>query len=255
MPASTGKTTRRTPTRTADRDAAADEQLPALELTAGGSLASAFAVSTLAQTSIATAGLALAQYVALAADRPPPRVHVDRDLAAGWFASSLRPRGWTLPPAWDAIAGDYRAADGWIRLHTNAPHHRVAALAVLGVEADRDMVAAAVARWDSDALERAVVDAGGAAAAMRTPEAWAIHPVGAAVAREPLLAMDPGCEGPLPPHLADIAAPLTGIRVLDLTRVIAGPVATRLLAGWGAEVLRIDPPDSAGRRARRSGRA
>src|SRR5207245_2849433 len=80
------------------------------------------------------------------------------------------------------IAGDYRSATGWIRLHTNAPHHRAAALQVLGVEADRDAVTRAVAGRRAQDLEDAVVAAGGCAAAMRTPEEWARSEPGAAVA-------------------------------------------------------------------------
>ncbi len=73
-----------------------------------------------------------------------------------------------------SVAGDYRAADGWIRLHTNAPHHRDAALAVLGTPPEREAVAAAVRQWSADDLEGAVVAAGGCAAAMRSAEAWAL---------------------------------------------------------------------------------
>lgn len=75
---------------------------------------------------------------------------------------------------WDAIAGDYRCADGWIRLHTNAAHHRAAALKVLGLEAgaDRLEVAGAVVRWSGEALEVEVVAANGCAALMRSPEQW-----------------------------------------------------------------------------------
>jgi crotonobetainyl-CoA:carnitine CoA-transferase CaiB-like acyl-CoA transferase len=206
-----------------------------------GGLPSVFAVSDLAGASVGVAGLAVAELMH-ARRGGLPRATVDRQLASFWFGSSIRLQGWALPPAWDAVAGDYRAADGWIKLHTNAPHHRAAALAVLDVPAERDRVAQAVSRWPANALEQAVVDAGGCAAAMRDMSAWAAHPQGRAVAAEPLLTIEPGDPGPAPSWTVPKGAPLQGVRVLDMTRVLAGPVATRFLAGFGAEVLRINPP-------------
>jgi hypothetical protein len=177
-------------------------------------------------------------------------VVVDRRLASWWFTMSLRPDGWALPPVWDPIAGDYAAADGWIRLHTNAPHHRAAAATVLGDATDRAAVAAAVAHWSAGDLEAAVVAAGGCAAAMRDADAWRAHPQGAAVATEPLIAWAAGTRataadagtGASAGAAAPADRPLAGVRVLDLTRVLAGPIATRFLAGYGADVLRLDPP-------------
>ncbi len=200
-----------------------------------GDLPSVFAVSDLAAAAIGTAGGAIAELIGA------PGVTVDRRLASFWFGTTLRPDGWSLPPAWDPIAGDYAAADGWIRLHTNAPHHRDAALSVLGGPAEKEAVAGAVSRWCIDDLESAVVAANGCAAAMRSLDDWGAHPQGRAVAEEPLVRSEvTGEASPLPAPRA--ARPLAGIRVLDATRVLAGPVATRFLAGFGAEVLRIDPP-------------
>ncbi|MBV8045864.1 MAG: CoA transferase [Paludibacterium sp.] len=207
-----------------------------------GALPSVFATSDLAAGSVAVAALALAEWRAQVVGLPEAVV-VDRRLASLWFASSLRPIGWALPPVWDAVAGDYLAQDGWIRLHTNAPHHRQAALAVLGVAGEREAVARAVRGWSADALESAVVAAGGCAAVMRDHAAWLRHPQGRAVADAPLVSVRRFDAAVAPRHPAgDVSRPLAGIRVLDLTRIIAGPVATRFLAAAGADVLRIDPP-------------
>lgn len=166
-------------------------------------------------------------------------VDLDKRLASLWFGTTLRPAGWNLPPMWDAIAGDYQTADGWIRLHTNAPHHRAAAVAVLGGHEDRKSVETAVSKWKKDDLEQAVVDAKGCAAAMMDLEAWAQHSQGKAVAAEPLVDFRKHGETD---KVQIMDGTLKGLKVLDLTRVLAGPVATRLLAGFGADILRIDPP-------------
>ena len=211
-------------------------------------LPSCLAVTEAASASIAAACLAMSDLVAQVAG--PAEVDVDHRLASLWFGMTIQPRGWELAAAWDAIAGDYRARDQWIKLHTNAPHPRAAALAVLGCEPTREAVAAAVANWDSDGLEQAVVDAGGCAARLRSRTDWLAHEQGRAVASEPLVAVNAATAPPDPGYAwrPTAARPLAGLRVLDLTRVLAGPVATRFLAGYGAEVLRIDPPgwDEAG---------
>jgi CoA-transferase family III len=213
------------------------KRIPELSIVGEGSLPSAFSVTDLAVASIAAAGREVAALTG--ADH----VTVDRLLASMWFQTSIRPIGWDLPPVWDAVAGDYEAADGWIRLHTNAPHHRAAAMAVLGCREGRDTVAATVAGWSAEDLELAVVEAGGCAAAMRTIESWRHHAQGAAVAQEHLISRTLAQETVDSVWQPDPGRPLHGVRVLDLTRILAGPVGTRFLAGYGADVLRIDPPD------------
>jgi len=202
-------------------------------------LPSWFDVSGLAEASIAAAAV----QVAAISDLGPQNINVDRRLCGLWFGWSLRPQGWVMPNPWDPIAGDYKARDGWIRLHTNAPHHRAAALRVLRTSEEKEAVIAAAAQWDADELEAAVVEAGGCAAAMRSLEAWAHHPQGQAIAAEALIDWS---EAPIL-STGRVALnpdrPLDGVRVLDLTRVLAGPVATRFLAAFGANVLRIDPPN------------
>ena len=189
-------------------------------------------------------GLALAAMTAaaqqLAALVGAAEVSIDRRRTELWCGMTLKPQNWALPEAWDPVAGNYPTKDGWIRLHTNVPQHLSAALCVLGAHADRDDVARKVLSWNRFDLERAVVVAGGVAAAMNGLSDWAAHPQGRAVADEPLIHWheSPGSESRLPAF----AKTLDGLRVLDLTRVLAGPVATRFLAGFGASVLRIDPP-------------
>ncbi|KIC20256.1 CoA transferase [Leisingera sp. ANG-Vp] len=211
--------------------------------TGGGQWRSAFAVTELANASVAAVGLELARLMKvlnLAAEAP--EVTVNQRLASLWFSYSFRPEGWELPSLWDAIAGVYETADGWIRLHTNLPHHRLAALKVLGCKDEREAVAAAVKHWQGDRLESGIVAACGAAAAMRSRKAWLAHPQGCAVAAEPLIQWSEPAPVKLRPRpQATAERPLAGLRVLDLTRILAGPVSTRTLAGFGADVLRIDP--------------
>ncbi|WP_262694298.1 CoA transferase [Kordiimonas aquimaris] len=207
-------------------------------------LPSRFAVSKLAASSIGAVGSAISGLVKTIGLRASePDVFVDQRLASLWFNMSIQPIGWQLPPVWDAVAGDYETQDGWIKLHTNLPHHRRAALSVLGVEADRKKVASAVKNWRANDLETAIVKAGGVAAQMRSRTEWQEHPQGLAVAAEPLIHWVNKRTGSIRNWHGTAARPLNGLRVLDLTRVLAGPVATRTLAAFGAEVLRIDPPE------------
>lgn len=210
--------------------------------TGAGDLDSWFATTDLAVATIGIAGLMLSGFAASLVGREG-RVSVDRRLASLWFGWTLRPLGWTLPAPWDPLAGDYRAKDAWIRLHTNAPAHRAAALSVLGHRESRTALSRAVSRWESEPLEAAIVEAGGCTAVMRSVRDWKRHPQGAAVAEEPLVAWSEYSPIAPPSPASGGAQPLGGLRVLDLTRVLAGPVAARFLAAYGADVLRIDPPD------------
>jgi hypothetical protein len=211
-------------------------------------LPSQFDVTGLATGSVAAATLAAAEFLAVRNDLEPLPVTVDSRQACAAFAAEalFTPVGWERPDIWDPIAGNYRARDGWIRLHTNYPYHRAAVERLLGA-ADRESVRAAVSEWEAEELETAVVEAGGCAAVMRTREDWLAAPAGAATEHAPLAAVAdrPLADGvAVPAGAAGTGGPLpySGVRVLDLTRVIAGPVGTRFLAAYGADVLRIDPP-------------
>jgi crotonobetainyl-CoA:carnitine CoA-transferase CaiB-like acyl-CoA transferase len=214
-----------------------------------GVLPSIYDVTGFAAASVAVAAMAVAELSAIRREDATsvPTVTVDRLHASASFRfeTLLQPIGWNNRPIWDPLAGDYEAADGWIRLHTNYEHHLRAALSVLDVPADRAAAEDAVSHWSAIELEDAVVAAGGCAAAMRLPTDWEAHPAGRATRDERPITID----APIHPNNVGVglrplqagSPPLAGIRILDLTRVIAGPVATRYLAGYGAEVLRIDP--------------
>src|SRR6478735_4264045 len=207
-------------------------------------LPSSFRVAAAAQTSVAATGLAAAEIWKLRSGQSQD-VAVDMRHAVVECRSEryLRVDGKPPPPAWDAIAGIYKTRDArFVRLHTNFPHHRDAVCKVLNCKPEREEVQAALMQWDAGAFETAAYAAGGVVSMMRSHDEWSATPQAKALAGLPLIAIEKiGDAAPKPWPKGD--RPLAGIRVLDLSRVIAGPVAGRTLAVHGADVLLISSPD------------
>jgi crotonobetainyl-CoA:carnitine CoA-transferase CaiB-like acyl-CoA transferase len=172
-------------------------------------------------------------------------VSVDIRHAAVEFRSErhVRVAGETPREAWDAIAGAYRCGDGrWVRLHTNFPHHRAGVLRLLGCEGTREAVAASLQAWPAEVFETAATEAGMCVAAMRSFAEWDAHPHGRTPADTAALVIERIGDAKPVSFRGEPVRPLSGVRVLELTRVIAGPVAGRTLAAHGAEVLHVTGP-------------
>jgi crotonobetainyl-CoA:carnitine CoA-transferase CaiB-like acyl-CoA transferase len=223
---------------------------PAAEVTVrrtGPTLPSPLPVGEFAIGCVASALLAAAE-LAGARRRERPRVGLDADHVAASFTSErrLRVHGKDFGLGFGPLSTWMQTADGWVRTHANYPQHRAALLTALGLGddcAEPDTVRARVAARRSEEVEEAIFAAGGCAAALRERSRWEAHPQGRALAGLGLLDLDEGADGAVPLRALERGElPAAGIRVLDLTRVIAGPVAGRTLAALGAEVLRIDAP-------------
>ena len=206
---------------------------------------SSFAVGTAAQTSIAAAALAACELGHL---RGQSRQKVTVDMApaslecTGWFSLDGK-----VPELWDKFSGLYACADGWVRIHTNFAHHRDGALRLMGLAPDtatRADAEQAMRGWRATEFEQAAADAGLVVAALRSFESWDAHPQGRAVAGLPLMTFERVGDAPpmALPQLGALDRPLGGLRVLDLTRILAGPVCGRAMAAYGADVMLVNAP-------------
>lgn len=203
-----------------------------VDLIDGEALPSVYRVDELAAVCVAATHLGAADLFA-----PGASVSTTIREAALSFRSEcyLRVDGKVPGELWAPLTGDYRAADGrWIRIHCNFAHHEQAALDALAVQANREAVAQAISQHPAFEIENMVIDRGGAAGASRRYEEWIAHPRYAALLAEPLVRIERISDGPI---RAMWIAQTT--RVLDLTRVIAGPVCTRTLVAYGAGVLNV----------------
>lgn len=209
-------------------------------------LPSSFAVGMAAQSTIAAAALAACELGHLRGTARQ-QVGVDMQHAAlecmGWFSIDGR-----VPDIWDTFSGLYRCADGWVRVHANFAHHRAGALRLLGLDpatATRAEAEAAMAGWRAIDFEDAASARGLVATALRRFDEWDATPQGQAIAAQPLFTIERIGDAPplaLPP-LREDQRPLSGLRVLDLTRILAGPVGGRALAAYGADVLLVNSPN------------
>ncbi|WP_394780347.1 CoA transferase, partial [Undibacterium sp.] len=207
-------------------------------------LSSAFHVGALASASIAAQALAAAELWRL---RTGQRQHIQIPMrkALAMFRSERYLTVDGKPPAQigSPLTGYFQAGDGrWLQLHTNFLHHRDGVLQVLQCENSHSAVATAICNWNAAELDERLAQQGMCAALIRSPQEWQAHPQAAAIAGLPLLEIIRIGDAPAElPQVGESSAsrPLSGVRVLDLSRVIAAPVAGRTLAQHGADVLAI----------------
>jgi hypothetical protein len=204
---------------------------------------SGLAVDELAVATVAAALRAGALLSAARTGSAPPTA----SLSAAHVADAVRSELFLSVPGEPRVSGFaplsrfWQTGEGWLRTHANYPWHLAALQRATKTPegradiADLEAVAAALLTDSALQWEERIAAAGGVAAAVRTPEQWSASEPGKAVNEAPLVRRLRLGDGPA------VAVP-ERLRVLDLTRVIAGPVASRTLGSFGADVLRLDYP-------------
>ncbi|SAK87558.1 L-carnitine dehydratase/bile acid-inducible protein F [Caballeronia calidae] len=206
---------------------------------------STFAVGTAAQASIGAAALAACE-LAHARGVERQRVSVDMTHAAVECTGAFTVDG-KEPETWGRFSGLYRCADGYVRIHANFEHHQDGALRLLGLDprtATREEAERALLSWRACDYENAAAERGLVVTMLRTFDEWDATAQAQAIAAQPLMTITRIGDAPpraLPALSAD-ARPLDGLRVLDFTRILAGPVGGRALAAFGADVMLVNGP-------------
>jgi len=207
-----------------------------------------FAVADAAAAALAATGVVAAE---LAGSRGAVRVDRRRaeasllSFALQRFADPARaPEQRLAPEQRSPVAGFHTTRDGrTVYLHAGFPHNTRGLLDLLGVDERRDAVVAAVARRDARELEDAIGAAGLCGAMVRTPSEWDACDAGRTLAARPVVEIVQVGDSPPQPLPIGGGRPLDGVRVLDLTRVLAGPTCARTLALYGADALRVGARD------------
>ncbi|RQW61098.1 CoA transferase [Vibrio viridaestus] len=141
-----------------------------------------------------------------------------------------------------SLTQPWETADGnWFLPHTNLPHLEKRVLNILNCQSTPDSIRLGVNKWNALELENTVADELACGGMVRTPEEWLKHPQGAYLDSKPVVEIIKIAEGE-PEPLPEGVSPASGIRVLDLTRILAGPTAGLGFAEHGADVLMVTAP-------------